>query len=190
MAYGCPDYNCGDDWEELPEDLCPTPVNGGMDAAIIFRCGVVRSDIVQNGNPALLDVAKVQALISNNDARVVQNIQIELTAPSAVTADNYDPCSQDATVNFDRGMTIIDKNVNQNRQVFWDSIASPSGFKLGGMLIHECDADRWTYVDKHVDFAPGRISPAKNAERQRIEIAGTWRKRTAAEIFPAADLIP
>lgn len=190
MAYGCPDYNCGSDWDNLPENLCPSPVNGGMDAMIVLRCGVQRSDLVQNSDPSLLDPTKVQALINGNDAKVVQNVQVEMTAPSAVTADNYDPCSQDATVNFDRGITVTDPNVNQERQVFWDSIASPSGFKLGGILLHECDADRWTYIDKHVDLSPGRISPAKNSERQRIEIAGTWRNRTAAEIFAAADLIP
>jgi hypothetical protein len=160
-----------------------------MDAMIILACGIQRSQLVQDSSPNLLDPAKVQALIAGNQARVVPQIQIELTAPSGVTADNYDPCSADAVVNFDRGMTIIDPNVNQVRQEFWDSVASPSGFKNGGVLIHECDASRWTYVDTHVDLAPGRISPAKNQERQRIEIAGTWRRRTAAEIFPEADLV-
>ncbi len=184
------DYNyCGDDWSSIEDQLCPDLFNGGMDAIILFKKGVKRSDIVQNASPDLLDPAKIQTLITTNCARVVTDIQVELTAPSGVTADNYDPCSQDAVVTFDRGVTITDPNVNQIRQEFWDSVGSPSGFKNAGMLIHECDADRWTYIDTHVDVAPGRISPAKNNERQRIEIAGTYRSRTAAEIFPAADLV-
>lgn len=189
MSYGCPDYSCGDDWSSISDQLCPDLTNGGMDAIILLKCGVFRADLVQNGSTDLLDPDKVQALITANRAKVIPQIQVELTAPSGVTADNYDPCSADAVVNFDRGVSIVDPNVNQVRQEMWDSVSSASGFKNAGMLIHECDASRWTYIDTHVDLAPGRISPAKNNERQRIEIAGTWRRRTAAEIFPEADLV-
>jgi hypothetical protein len=56
--------------------------------------------------------------------------------------------------------------------------------------LYECDADRWTYVDKSLQISGGRETPAKNTELQKFTLTGTYRSKDDAEIFPAADLLP
>lgn len=190
MANDCPSYYCGDEWDDITNDLCPERFNGGMSAMILLRCGVERADLVQDADPTLLDDAKVQALISGNDAKAIKNIQVTINAPSEETADILSPCEPDVAVNYTRTITIEDPNVNEVRRSFWSSVNSANRFANGGALLYECDADRWTYVDKSLQISGGRETPAKNTELQKFTLTGTYRSKDDAEIFPAADLLP
>jgi hypothetical protein len=185
MATECPSYYCGDEWEDITSALCPETFNGGMSFAILLRCSVNEEDIVQDADPDALDLEKVQGLIDANDAKAIPHIQLTIDTPAEVTANVYDPCNPEQVINYDRTITIVDPNVNEVRRAFWSSVNSANRFANGGMLIYECDADRWTYVDAKLSISGGRVSPENNGELQRFEISATYRAKDDARIFPA-----
>jgi len=186
----CPSYYCGSEWENLETALCPDRKNGGINLMIILRCGVQTSELVSNSDPTALDEAKVQALITGNDARVVPFIQITMDAPSAVTTNVYDPLNPEQTVTYDRTLTIVDPNVNETRRKFWDSINSASGFSNGGCLLWEADAERWSWVDAQLSLSGGRTSPENNSELQRFEYSATYRSKSDASIMEGTTFTP
>jgi len=180
----CPSYYCGSDWEDFGgADACDNIHSGGADAIILLKCGVVEADLVDDADPDLLDADKLNALIAGGDAQLIPGLQVTLDAPSVITQDIFNPCSSDAPVDYDHTVGIIDRNVNETRRAAWNSVSSTSGFKNGGMLIHECGDERWTYIDSSVNIAIGRILPAKGTDVQRFENSGTWRSKNIARLF-------
>ena len=190
MAQACPSYYCGDEWEDITSALCPDRKNGGIAFAILLRCGVEEADLVDDGDPTALDLAKVQALLDGNDAKALPFIQATIDAPSAVTATVYDPCNPEQTINYDRTLTIVDPNVNEVRRKFWSSVNSANLFANGGALLYECDAERWTWIPKQMSIAGGRVSPENNSELQRFELTATWRDRDDAPIMEGTTFSP
>jgi phosphomannomutase len=183
----CPPYGCVDDWSEVGSlDLCPEAVNGGMSAAILFKCDVTREDITVDEDPDTIDADKIAALIADDRAKKVTgpNLRITLNAPSPVTAESFDPCGSEQTINYDRTLTWEDANVNADRQKFYNSINTSKGFIIGGALILECDAERFTYINDEIKFAGGRQSPATNAERQFFSYEVSWRNKVDPDILP------
>jgi hypothetical protein len=182
----CPPYYCVDEWADVGSlDLCPEAVNGGMSAAILFKCDVTREDITDDGDPDLIDAAKIEALIATDRAKKVTgpNMRITMNAPSAVTAESFDPCGSEQTINYDRTLTWEDANVNAERQRFYNSINESVGFLIGGALILECDAQRFTYISDEVKFAGGRQSPATSSERQFFSFEVKWKNKVDPDIL-------
>lgn len=182
----CPPYGCVDDWSEVGDlALCPEPVNGGMSAAILFKCDVSREDITDDEDPDLIDADKIDALIADNRAKKVTgpNLRITLNAPSPVTQESFDPCGTEATINYDRTLTWEDGNVTADRQAFYNSINTSVGFIIGGALILECDAERFTYIADELKFSGGRQSPATSQERQFFSFEVSWRNKIDPDIL-------
>jgi hypothetical protein len=175
-----------DDWSEVGDlALCPEPVNGGMSAAILFKCDVTREDITDDEDPDLIDADKIDALIVANRAKKVTgpNLRITLNAPSPVTQESFDPCGTEATINYDRTLTWEDGNVTADRQAFYNSINTSVGFIIGGALILECDAERFTYIADELKFSGGRQSPATSQERQFFSFEVSWRNKVDPDIL-------
>ena len=182
----CPPYDCVDDWVDVGAlDLCPEAVNGGMSAAILFKCDVTREDITDDEDPGLIDADKITALIASDRAKKVTgpNLRITLNAPSPITSESYDPCGSEQTTNYDRTLTWEDANVNADRQRFYNSINTSVGFIIGSALILECDAQRFTLIEDEIKFSGGRQSPATNAERQFFSYDVSWRNKVDPDIL-------
>ena len=79
MATTCPSYYCGDEWDDITSALCAERKNGGISLMVLLRCGVVEADLVDDGDATALDLAKVQALIDGNDAKVLPFIQVTIS---------------------------------------------------------------------------------------------------------------
>lgn len=186
MATDCPSYYCGTEWDDITSALCAERFNGGMSFLLMFKCAVNREDIVQDGSPDQLDEAKIQSLINANQAKPIPFVQMTLNEPEEIAVDVLDPCSDDQVINYNRSLLIEDPNVNEVRRRFWSSVNSANLFANGGALIYECDANRWTYIDKQMSIAGGRTSPAKNAELQKFSLTASWRSKDDAEIFDAS----
>jgi hypothetical protein len=190
MANTCPSYYCGDEWDDITSALCQERKNGGIAFMVLLRCGVEPADLTEDGDPTALDLAKVQAALDSNDAKAIPFIQVTIDAPSAVTANVYDPCNPEQTIGYDRTLTIVDPNVNEVRRKFWSSVNSANLFVNGGALLYECDAERWTYVDKSLSISGGRISPENKSELQRFELTATWSDRDDAAIMEGTTFAP
>lgn len=190
MANICPEPACTNDWDDLTGDLCPELFDAGMSAMILLKCGVERADLVTGVAPnEVLDPALMAALVAAGNAKRIPSVEITMDPPSEVTGKTFDPCNPEAAINYDRTFTINDPNVTEARRKFWDSVKATNSFATGGMLVYECGADRWTYVEKRVYISGGRQSGATNAESQFAVYVAKWRDKNDPEIFPAADLM-
>lgn len=180
----CPPSGCFDNWADLGEsDLCFSRKAGGINQAIIFKCGVTRADIVQDYSPDNLDNDKIDALILSGLAKLIPGVQITLNAPSELTAPSGNPCIGDTAINYDRAITWQDFNINRNRNEFYNSINAAKGFPIGGLLLKHCAENMITYVEGDVKFNGGRQSPEQSSDAQFFEFNVTWRNVDSEEIF-------
>lgn len=180
----CPPSGCFDNWADLAEaDLCLSRRPGGINQAIIFRCGITREDITEDGDIDTLDNAKIEALITANDAKYIPAIQVTINAPSTLNAPSGNPCIGETAINYDRSLTWQDFSVNSNRNEFYNSINAAKGFPLGGVLLKHCAADQITYIEGDVKFNGGLQSPEQSTDAQFFEFDVTWRSVDAPKIF-------
>ena len=180
----CPPSGCYDNWADVGEAaLCLARKEAGINQAILFRCGVTREDIIDDGNNDLLDSAKIDALIAAGNAKLIPGVQITLNAPSELTAPSGNPCIGDTAINYDRSITWQDYNVGRARNEFYNSINAAKGFPLGGAILKHCAIDMLTYIEGDIKFNGGRQSPEQSSEAQFFEFNVTWRNKDAEEIF-------
>lgn len=183
-----PYLDCGADWGQITGNVCDQ-FTSGMDAAILFRPGVKSDDIFDKTDPAewVPDEVKIQTLLNNGDARIINGLRIGLDAPSAVTTDAYMACQPDTVATYDRTLSWKDRKVTPMAVEFYNTINAASGFRVGSILVHECDAERSTYIDKVSAFNGGRISP-EGQELQRFEFTVSWQDRGDAAIVAEGDV--
>lgn len=180
-------YDCGTDWENYSGNICDKATSG-MGDVIFLKPGVVDLDLgTVTDDVLVLDIAKVQALLDTNRARIVNGVRMGIEAPSEVTSDSFMACAADVVVTYDRSITLKDRKVNQVGITFYNSINSAAGFVIGGMLIHECAANRITYVDRRLSLSGGRISP-EGKELQRFEFTLKYEGVGDDRILPYADV--
>lgn len=180
----CPPYGCFDPWTDAGElELCPTQKTGGINAAVLLRCGITPADVLDDYNTDLLDNDKIEALIANGDAKLVTGIQVTLNAPSEITAATGDPCNPESAINYDRSATWQDYNVNRVRSLFYDSINAVGGYPLGGVILNHCEENMTTYIDGRIRLSGGRQSPEDNTTSAFYEFNVTWRSKKDAGLF-------
>lgn len=183
-----PYLDCGADWGQITGNVCDQ-FPSGMDAAILFKVGVDSDDIFDKTDPDNWkpDETKVQGLLDDGDARIIQGLRIGIDAPSAVTTDAYMACQTDTVVTYDRTLTLKDPKVTPQAVEFYNTINAASGFRIGSMLVHECAAERATYIDKVLAFNGGRISP-EGQELQRFEYTVSWQSTGDPKIVQEGDV--
>jgi hypothetical protein len=183
----CPPYGCYDPWTDAGElELCPSLVSGGINAAILLRCGITPADVLEDYDTDTLDNDKIEALIASGDAKIVGGVQITLNAPSELSAATGDPCNPEAPSNYDRSLTWQDYNVNRVRSLFYDSINAVNGFPLGGVILNHCEEGKTTYINGRIRFSGGRQSPEDNTSNAFFEFNVTWRQKKDAGLFDQA----
>lgn len=187
-----PFLDCGDGWETYDGSICDS-FTSGIDAAILFKVGVDKSDIFTGSEPnETIDPVKVQALLDSGDAQIINGLRIGIDAPSAQTSDSYVACAPDTVSTYSRTLTWKDRKVTGVVTRFYNSINAASGFTVGSMLLHECASDRATYINALMNFQGGRVSP-EGKELQRFEFTVSWEHTDDPLPYPAAavwDLIP
>lgn len=164
---------CANPVGSYTNDLCSETFNGGVRDLVIFT-GDLPAD------PS--DGTEVLALIAGGTAKLIKNIRLGIAAPSEVTTTSYIACVSDPVVNYDREMNLMDGSVTAANVAFYNTINSTSGNKASGMLLHECDAERSTFIDKDIVFSGGRIVPDQNNDSQRFEFTLRYRSKTDGEI--------
>lgn len=180
----CPPSGCYDNWGDFGgAALCSARKEAGINAAIIFRCGVTRADIIDDENNDTISNDKVEALLSTDRAKLISGVQITLNAPSELTAPSGNPCVGDTAINYDRSLTWQDYNVSRERNEAYNILNAAKGFVLGGALLKHCASDMLTYIEGDIKFNGGRQSPEQSSEAQFFEFNVTWRNKDAEEIF-------
>ena len=173
----CIDYNCTDLLDHVKND-CEEERQGGSDQIIILDCDHQLTD------PS--NASEVQAEISAGRAKLVQNVKVGFDKPSAVTVDSNIACRTPKVVNYDRAGTIMDGNVNQYNNDFYDAITN--GRAVGGIIIYECGDPanpKVSWIDDAVEVQGGRVFPNTDTEFQRYELDFAWRSLGEPAIYDA-----
>lgn len=177
--------SCATDWEEYPQDLC-VQVPSGMDGAVLFKPGVARADFTTMDE---IDPAKIQTLLNDGSARIINGLRIGIEAPSAVTGDSFVACEGEAPTGYDRTITWKDRKVTKEATIFYNSLNGVTGFRAGGMLIHECAAEQFSYIDRPLTFTGGRVAEEADNTLQRWEFTAAFKGKKDPEIFDWADIM-
>lgn len=172
----CIDYNCNDLESHLLND-CEEELQGGSDQMVILDCDHQVTD-PSNGT-------QINAEIAAGRAVLVQNIKLGFDKPSAVTVPSNISGRTDKVVNYDRSGNLMDGNVSQTNNVFYEAINN--GRAVGGLIILESGAgkERVSWIDDAVQFTGGRVFPNTDNEFQRYEMDFTWRSLSEPGIYDA-----
>lgn len=163
----CLNYNCDELNDHLPVD-CEAFVNGGMPNAILLECGHTITD------PS--NATQITANINSGHAKLIKNISIDLPLRSAIKADNPVACKPQRVLNYDNTANLVDPNVNSNNIEFYEGVFG--GRTFAGMILHECDADKVSWVDASMTVEGGLIKPKTNTEAQVFQGTASWRTKS------------
>lgn len=169
----CINYECDEALGTHLLNACGEEIQGGVKNCIVLECGHTVTD------PS--NATEIQDNIDNGKATLIKNVKISLPAPSPIMAASNVACSTDKLVTYDRSLSLMDGNVNDVNIDFYNRLLS--GQSKGGIIIHECAADKVTWIDDEIKFVGGRIIPDNDNEFQRFEITGNWRNKYEAQIY-------
>jgi len=170
----CTDYNCSDPLGLHLLNDCGDELQGGVKDAIILECDTLLTD------PS--SASEIAAEIAAGRATLVKNIKIGMPAASPVNIASNVACSTDKLVTYDRTLTWMDGNINDNNITeFYNNLLA--GQSKGGLIIHECGADQVTWINDEVRMTGSRIIPDSDNEFQRFECTVTWRNKYDSSIY-------
>ena len=170
----CIDYNCSDPLGLHLLNDCGDELQGGVKHAIILECDTTLTD-PSNGTEVLAEIAAGRATL-------VKNVKIGMPAASPIKISSNVACSTDKLVTYDRTLTWVDGNVNDNNITeFYNNLLA--GQSKGGLIIYECGADQVTWIDDEVRFTGSRIIPDSDNEFQRFEATVEWRNKLDSMIY-------
>jgi len=162
----CVNYNCDELNDHAPVD-CEAFVNGGLKNLIFLECG---HEIIDPSNATQITTA-----INNGTAYIVKNISADIPLRSPINQDSPVACEPQRTINYDNTINVTDANITSNNIEFYQTVFG--GHKFGGLIIHECDAEKVSWVDATVVFEGGLIKPKSNSELQTFQYVGKWRTK-------------
>jgi hypothetical protein len=156
--------------ELLPYEVvgCEGYENGGIEDAVLFKCGSEPTDST--------DGVEIAAIIAAGNAVLIRGLKIGLPAASPITQDAPTSCGVPITTNYDRTATLFDANMNIVNNAFWNSANNQ---KFGAALFSNCEAGDSFYVDPPSGISV-QISPIvtdTNTEYRRYEGQLAWRDK-------------
>jgi len=170
----CPNYNCAG-WEDYVQGTCGETYLGGGASVVLIKCGTTIAD------PS--DGTEINNAVTAGNAVVIDDVLITFAAPSAITNDSFVANQPEIVADYDREVSLVDRNVTAQNVEFYNSINSSTGAQIGGMIIYEKEADRVTYVDAAMTGTGGRVFA--NGEIQRFEYTFAYRAEGDAPIYDA-----
>lgn len=132
-------------------------------------------------NPS--DASEVQAMINAKTAVYIPRIQATINAPEANEVTRKIACSPPTVSTYNRTLTIMDDDVTPNNVLSYNSLNASSGRQLTGLLVHECAANRATFIDATITLIGGRQTDENDeGELQHFAFEARWKKRGDAAI--------
>lgn len=171
----CINYDCDDALGLHLLNDCGEEVQGGVKHMIILECNHTITD------PS--NATEVQDNLDALTATIVKNVKIGVPAASPIMVASNVACSTDKLVSYDRTLSIVDGNVNDNNVDFYNNLLN--GQSKGGIIIYECGSGKVTWIDDEVKFTGSRIIPESDNEFQRFEITSMWRNKYEPNIYEA-----
>lgn len=177
----CPNYACAD-WEDYIPGTCGATKIGGHAKAILMKCGqTIAADLT---DAAALGT-EIAAKIAAGNAKLIEDILVQMPAPSAVTGTSYIANTTEQPITYDRTITWADQNVTDSTVQFYNSINGATGYKLGGMLLLNEDGTSCIWVDGALTGTGGLVD--ENGANMRFEFTFGYRKKTDPRITAVPD---
>jgi len=129
------------------------------------------------------DATEIQALIDSGDAMYIPDVKVGISEPSPQEVARMRSCSPATVVNYDREFTLMDDDVSPVNVQAYNSINASKGVELLGILMHECGAQRATYIEERISLQGGRIVPDDDTETlQHFNFIGKWKSPSDSPI--------
>jgi hypothetical protein len=161
-------------YEASDESCGPSTRKGGIRDLVLFLTALP-------DDPE--DATDVQALIDSGDAMYIPDVKVGITEPSAVEVSRMRSCSPPTVVTYDREFTLMDDDVSPVNVRAYNSINASKGVELLGLLMHECGAQRATYIEERISLQGGRIVPDDDTETlQHFNYIGKWKSPSDSPI--------
>lgn len=172
----CINYDCDDALGLHLLNDCGEEIQGGIKHAIILECNHAITD------PS--NATQVQAALDDGTATIFKNLKVGIGAASPIMVASNVSCSTDKLVNYDRTLSWMDGNVNeQNIDNVYNNLLN--GQSKGGVILYECGSGKVTWIDDEIKWTGSRIVPDTDNEFQRFECTGTWRSKYEPLIYDA-----
>lgn len=169
----CLNYNCDEleDHESL-DTQCLGPRPSGIGEAVFILCG----NTVTEENAS--DGTFVNALISSQDARLVQLINLGLDSAEPVLSPfPASPCRPAQTLYVNFTGSIVDIGFTATNMTFWNQLIN--GYSIAGMIARLCPKDGWDdeslYMDGEITFTGSPLVPKEGTDVARFELTYTFR---------------
>ena len=130
------------------------------------------------------DKDEIQTLIDSGDAMYIPDVKVGITDPSPVEVARMRSCSPPTVVTYDREFTLMDDDVSPINVKAYNSLNASKGVELRGVLMHECGAERSTFITDRVSLQGGRIVPDDDTDDlQHFSFIAKWKSPTDADIY-------
>lgn len=165
-TYNCNDYNCDEDIGTHTPIDCNDFSRGGYPNCIILACGHAITD---PGN-----ATQVQTALDSDLAWLVQNVTLELPAPSAVKVDSPIANEPQLVTGYEYSGTLTDGNVSSANCTFYNNVGSGKAF--GGIIFHNKQEGKVYWHNDSVRFEGGLVLPRTDAEIEMYTYTFNFKK--------------
>jgi len=168
----CVDYDCGELTDHLPNS-CNTQVLGGSDAIAFLTCDHQLTD------PS--DSVELQAEYDAGRLKVFKSVKVGIPAASPVTTTSYIAGAVAPVSNYDRTITVVDANYNQDNITLYDLILNNKSF--GGALVRLADSDQIIWLNYRLTAEGSPIVPDDTNEAIRFETTFKGRSKLMGNLY-------
>jgi len=177
----CINYDCNEDLGDHLLNECGRELLGGGSGIILFECDTQLTDPTS--------ATEINAEIAAGRATLFNNLKIGLPDPSPVKIDSLTACATQKVINYDRTLTMVDGNVNENNVDQYNIVHT--GRSFGKALVYICgttdseDGAKCLFIDAAMTATGGLNMPDSNNEVMRFNSTFDWRKITGPTLVAA-----
>lgn len=168
----CVDYNCSELSDHL-QNSCNELVLGGVDAIGLLTCDHELTDAS--------DEAEIQAEVTAGRLFIAKGVKVGMSAGSPITVGPYTAGEVSTTVNYDRTVSIIDPNYNQDNITFYDLAFNNK--KFGGALLRLKDSGNLIWLDFTLTMEGSPIIPDDTNDAIRFEATLKGRSQNMGNLY-------
>lgn len=168
----CVDYNCSELSDHL-QNSCNELKIGGVDAIGLLTCDHELTD------PA--NETQLQTEVTAGRLFILKGVKVGIPAGSPITVGPYTAGEVSTTVNYDRTVSIIDPNYNQDNITFYDLAVNNK--KFGGALCRLKDSGDLIWLDFTLTMDGSPIVPDDTNDAIRFECTLKGRSTNMGNLY-------
>lgn len=166
VTYGCPPI------EDHEQAVCGEVIKGGQDQIILFTCDAELADPDLDIYDASAVNAAIATDIGTGKAVIAKELNITMDAGSPVEFGTQAVAGRpNGQITTDYSVSVIDSNVTQQNDAFWDAASAVSGRAWGGFIIRHVKSNGKAHYVLPDNGLYARVSKAFPADTDIVHYA-------------------